>query len=88
MEKAIVSFVSYFNKISEGIVGDFVPCDLPLFQAGFDGNGEVIAFTKNQIGGVLCVRHSLNRGYYWESVGFAVDNALSEELENAFSKLT
>lgn len=88
MEKAIVSFVSFFNKISGGVEGDFVPHDLPLFQIGVDGNGEVIAFTKNKIGGVLCVRYSLKQGYYWESVGYEVDNVLSEELEDAFSKLT
>lgn len=90
--KAIVSFVyysvvSHLNKITEGIEGDFVPHNLPLFQMGVDRNGELVAFTKNQNGGVLCVHHSLNRGYYWESVDYDVDNALSEELENAFSNL-
>jgi hypothetical protein len=80
MEKAIVLFVSFFNKINRGINGK-----LPLFHAGFDGNGEVVAFTKNQHGGVLSVRHSPKKGYYWVSVGYTVDETLEEALENAFS---
>lgn len=91
--KAIVSFVyysvvSHLNKITEGITGDFVPDSLPLFQIGIDRNGEVVAFAKDQTGGVLFVHYSQNRGYYWETVDYEVDNVLSEELEDAFSKLT